>query len=65
MYDKDENGRIEQEEMVDVFKKIVKRKSKIHRLINITLFYQNVALGKKSPKTEKKNVGLHLFWTID
>ena len=28
MYDKDENGTIEQDEMVEVFKKIVKKKSK-------------------------------------
>ena len=57
MYDKDENGTIEQHEMVEVFRKIVKRKSK-NKEIN-KHFYQNVALGKKVQKL--KNVGLRLF----
>ena len=53
MYDKDENGTIEQHEMVEVFKKIVKRKSKNLRINEYSPLLSKRSPWKKSPKTKK------------
>ena len=53
MYDKDENGTIEQDEMVEVFKKIVKRKSKNPKINKHPLLSKR-SPWKKSPKTKKR-----------
>ena len=54
MYDKDENGTIEQDEMVEVFKKIVKRKSKNPKINKHNPLLSKRSPWKKSPKTKKR-----------
>ena len=53
MYDKDENGTIEQDEMVEVFKKIVKRKSRNSKINKHNPLLSKRSPWKKSPKTKK------------